>query len=147
MNKKWIIVADRSKARFFEYQGPGKPFVLIEKLDHPEGRLKKRDFYDDAQGRTFDSFGAGRHKLEVIEESKEQENKRFAGEICELLKNAKLENKFENLYIASGPAFLGYIKEKMDPGVLKTVQAWIPKNLGNIEDKEIHEYFKEHINI
>ncbi|GIX42248.1 MAG: hypothetical protein KatS3mg129_1981 [Leptospiraceae bacterium] len=147
MNKKWIVIADRSKARIFEYQGPGKPFKLIDKLEHPEGRLKGKDYTDDQEGETFDRVGYGRHKMEPASDPREEENKRFAGEICDYLKHAKAENKFDVLYIASGPAFLGYIKEKMDSNLNKNVQAWISKNLAHIEDREVHEYFKDYMNV
>ncbi len=147
MNKKWILIADRSKARVFEYQGPGKPFKLIHKLDHPEGRLKSKDFNMDEDGESFDRMGYGRHKVDVDTDPREEINKRFALEVCNFLKQSKLEKKFDHLYIASGPVFISYIKEKLDPNVYKNVQAWIPKNLGNIEDRDIHEYFKEHLNV
>jgi protein required for attachment to host cells len=147
MNRKWIVVADSSKARIFEYQGPGKPFKLIHKIEHPEGRLKAKELYNDNEGETFDRFGHGRHKMEPVVDIKEEENKRFANEICEYLKSAKIENKFDTLFIASGPSFLGLLKDKMDSLLSKNIQAWVSKNLANIEDREIHEYFKDYINI
>ncbi|MFN3245803.1 MAG: host attachment protein, partial [Leptonema sp. (in: bacteria)] len=78
---------------------------------------------------------------------KEEENKRFAIEIADYLKQAKLNNQFDSLYIASGPSLLGYLKDKIDSNTNKVVQAWISKNLANIEDREIHEHFKDYLNV
>jgi protein required for attachment to host cells len=147
MNKKWIVVADSSKARIFEYQGPGKPFKLINKLEHPEGRLKPSELGENQTGETFDRFGHGRHKTEPVVDVKEEENKRFAIEIADYLKQAKLNNQFDSLYIASGPSLLGHLKDKIDSNTNKVVQAWISKNLANIEDREIHEHFKDYLNV
>ncbi|MCS7205913.1 MAG: host attachment protein [Leptospiraceae bacterium] len=144
LTRKWIVVADQSKARIFEYQGPGKPFKLIKKFEHPEGRMK---IYSNDGGESFDRAGYGRHKTEPVEDPKEVENKRFASEISEYLKQSKLDNKYDYIYIASGPSFLGYLKEKLDSNVSRNVQAWISKNLANIEDREIHLYFKDYLNV
>lgn len=147
MKRKWILIADRSKARFFEYQGPNKPFKLIHKIEHPEGKIKGREISSDKHGESFDRMGYGRHKMENSFDPREEENKKFASEICDYLKTAKNEQKFDSAIIVSGPAFLGYLKEKMDNGLMKSITNWIPKNLGQFDDKEIHEHFSEYLNV
>ncbi|MFN3604625.1 MAG: host attachment protein [Leptonema sp. (in: bacteria)] len=147
MKKKWILVANSSQARFYEYLGPNKPFKLVHRMEHPEAKKKGKEFTSDKHGESFDRMGFGRHRMENIIEPKEEENKKFASEICEYLKTAKNEQQFDVLIVACGRTFSGNLREKMDGEVSKAIQNWIPKNFGNVNDLEIHQQFLDYLNV
>ena len=80
MNSTWIIVADASRARFFEASGSSSDIFETETLTHPEGRLHEQDLTSDLPGRAYDSSGEGRHAMGSSVEPKkhEIEEKRYA---------------------------------------------------------------------
>lgn len=43
MKKKWVVVANRSEAKIFEYQGPTNGLKLLQTMENPEGRLRNSD--------------------------------------------------------------------------------------------------------
>jgi len=145
MNRKWIVVANRAEARVFVPNGKGRPFQLVHRMDHPEGRLKGKDFYADSEGISYDSFGTGRHKMERDTDPTVVENKRFAAEICQYLQQNCSGRGGDSVYICAGPRFTGYMKEKLNGSSGGMNIIWIQKNLKGIPDTEIHEHLKEEL--
>ncbi len=145
MNRKWIVVANRAEARVFAPTGKGRPFQLIHRMENPQGRLKGKDFYGDAEGIGFDSGGMGRHKMERDSDPTVVVNKRFAAEICQYLQQNYPGKGGDTIYICAGPRFSGYIKEKLNGSMNGINLIWIQKNLKGIPDTEIHTHLKDEL--
>ena len=133
----WVLAADSSHAKILQADNRATPLVLVEELEHPQARLKNSDLYSDEPGRSFDSGGQGRHAMEPEVDAKSEEARRFARELCEKLRQAALEGRFEKLYVLAAPAFLGILRECQDDNLKSRVAGEIPKDVARQSPEEI----------
>ena len=143
MDKTWIVVAERSKARIFQYQGVGKDFLALESLEHPAGRLKNSEIDSDAPGKSFSSFGKGSHDMNREHGASEQEDQRFAIEIARYLDQNRQNKKIERLFIAADAGFLGMINNALNKETAALVSQTLSKDLGKVPDHEITARFSK----
>jgi protein required for attachment to host cells len=142
MEKTIVVVANRSGARIFKYEGPNKSFQLIESLDHPSGRFKNQDFLSGEPGESFDSHGQGRHNLTREVEPKEEEAKRFASAIAENLDRRRQSEKLKKIVLAAEGGFMGLLRDSLTKETAKLVSNYVSKDLAKIETRDIHSYFE-----
>ena len=133
----WVLAADSSHAKILRADNRVGPLVPIEELEHPESRMKDTELYSDAPGRTFDSGGQGRHVMENEVDAKKEESIRFARSLCEKLRQATIDKRFEKLYILAAPAFLGELRECMDDNVKSLVAGEVAKDVVKQTPEEI----------
>ncbi len=133
----WVLAADSSHAKILQADNRATPLVVVEELEHPQARLKNSDLYSDEPGRSFDSGGQGRHAMEPEVDAKSEEARRFARELCEKLRQAALEGRFEKLYVLAAPAFLGILRECQDDNLKSRVAGEIPKDVARQSPEEI----------
>lgn len=133
---KWLIVANSTIAHVFKIQRQDS-LIEIETLVHPESRLHNRDLVSDKPGRDFESFGARRHSMEQKTDPKDQEFMIFADHIVKYLDNAKNEGKFDRLYLAASPNFLGLLRQRMVPAIGNLIGGEVNKDLTQLTPEEI----------
>lgn len=139
MKTTWVLVAENSRARLFDWQSQD---VLheISDLSHPESRLHERDLVSDKPGRIFDGAGEGRHARQAPTSAKHHESQTFAKEIVAMLEQSRCRNEFEHLVIMAAPQFLGQLREEMPPSLQKTVLHEIDKNLAQHPVEDIRKH-------
>jgi protein required for attachment to host cells len=140
MSKCWVVVAESSYARIFDCAKPGGALREIEGLVHPESRLHAQSLHSDAPGRTFDSFGQGRHALVPDTDPKRHEAKVFARDIARHLESARVGKKLEALVLVAPPAFLGLLREHISEPCRQRVVQTISKNLVHENKKAIADH-------
>ncbi|MGE0873933.1 MAG: host attachment protein [Burkholderiales bacterium] len=128
MARMWIIAADSTTCRILVADSPSAALEEIEVLEHPEGRMHERDLVSDQPGRAFDSFGAGRHAMEVQVSPKQHEAMLFAGRIAARLEAARVKHDFDTLSIVAAPRFLGLLRDKLNPHLRALVRYEVDKN-------------------
>lgn len=143
MQKTWIVVADRSQARFFLVDKKRDTLTEVERLDHPVAYKREGEIVSDRPGRSFNSVGSGRHAMDPEVEHKEQEAIRFAGEIVDALEKARIAERFDDVVLVAGPRFLGSIRQKMSAALTGTVREEIAKNLGQYNTREIQQHLSD----
>ncbi len=143
MMKTWVIAADSSRARILAAENVKGQLVEVEDLVHPEARLREQGLGSDAPGRSFDSAGQGRHAMGKEHDAKQQEAIRFAKRVCETLTTARNEGRFEKLYIVAAPAFLGLLRDCLDPTTQSLVAGEVDKNLAGHTVKEIRQHLPD----
>lgn len=137
-HKTWIVVADSSRARLFRTDGgDGRKLVEMEDLAHPEGRLHETQLTSDLPGRTFDSFGQGRHAMEEDTPPKRYEAIQFAKRIGAHLESARTQGKFDHLVLVAEPRFLGILRDNLTHESMKLATRQIDKNLVQLSAAEI----------
>ncbi len=129
MSKTWVVVADNARARFFEVGRSRNELLEIDDMVNPDARLHERDLVADDKGRSYDSFGKGRHAVENKSSAKQQQAVEFAKGVNDRLLAGLGEHKFERLYLMAPPEFLGILRNKLDPKIEKLVAAEINKGL------------------
>lgn len=129
MSTMWIVTANSSYAKIFEVKGHGRQITEIEHIDFPKGRLKSSEVNTDRPGRSFDSTGMGRHAYSPAVNVHDHENKVFASQLANLLKEAHVNHAFQELALVAPPHFLGELKLAISNGVQKCIVKEINKDL------------------
>lgn len=153
MDNLWIVVAHQAGVRIFRRNRPSDGIELVEKFDHPAGRLRDHDIGTDRPGRAFTPSpgvnvsgalgGAGHtnrkggmeprvmpHEMDVI---------RFTQDIAQHLETSRAQNKFNRLVLVAEPHELGLLKESLDKKTGECVVATLNKNLAKVRDSEIED--------
>ncbi len=139
MKKRWIVVADSSKARIFNAPVGGK-LDELETLTHPESRLPEQDMSRDRPGLAQDGGGHGRHGLEPSSDPKKQEAQIFSRIVADVLDKAYGDRRFEQLGVFAAPAFLGMLRDQMSKAVASSVFLEVPKNISALTALEIQKH-------
>ena len=114
---------------------------LIEML-HPESATREGDLTSDRPGRTFDSFGSGRHAMSQPQSAHEQQLSRFADEIASYVNAGIANGDFKNLVLLAAPGFLGHLRSKLSDRATKATVLTAPKNITSLDATRIREYFR-----
>lgn len=143
MGETWLIVADSTRARFFV--GAGGWDSLQERADfvHPLSRSSDRELTSDSPGRTFDSFGQGRHAMAPRTDPKEHEAVVFAKELAAEIEAARTRNEMDSLVVIAAPSFLGLLNGELSEAAQKLVVASIHKNLVKSSLDEIRTHLPD----
>lgn len=134
----WVLVANQSHARLFEADKRASELHELESMIYPEARLKGRDIYADAPGRTFDRGGEGRHAMGNYRELRRRPGRnRFARELAHALERGREEGRYEKLYIVADPHMVGSLRDALDPSTRAAIAGETSKNLVDSETQEI----------
>jgi protein required for attachment to host cells len=140
MVKRWIVVAESSRARIFTMEGALAPLRELEDLSHPEARLPGRELKSDRSARVFRGRGQENHPGEPNVEPKQQEAIQFARQISERLEQARTKGELEELVLIAPPAFLGLLRQNLSAATEKHLAKSIDKNLVQMSEREIRAY-------
>ena len=105
----WILLADGGNARIIERAGTLGGLSEIHTLTH--SHESNRDHGTDRPGRSFESSGTTRHAYEPQTDWHEQQKDNFAKELVQLLNEAHLNKKFDELYVLAPAKMLGLIRQ------------------------------------
>jgi protein required for attachment to host cells len=140
MKNTWVLVADSSRARIFFTANTRGPLREIETLTHPESRLHEQQLTTDLPGRTFDSFGQGRHTKDMEIDPKQHEALIFVKQIADRLDRAREERQLEQLIVVAAPALLGMIRKQLSSTTAALVTLEMDKNITLLNAKEIRQH-------
>ena len=143
MERIWVVVADHVRARLFEAHGARGELAEIEDLVHPQGRMHANEMASDSPGVTHDRFGYGTHGMGHAVEPKEEESIRFAKEICDALEQACESGRFDRLYVAAVPRFLGDLRRCMAVAVRRRLAGEVSLELTRQTVEEIRAHLPE----
>lgn len=139
MSDVWVVVASSSRCRIFAQHTHSGPLQQIEDIDHPEGRMRGREFASDRPGRSFDSMGSGRHAMGRPVDPHEQEQIRFAKTVATKINTARKQDKFERLVLVADPRFLGHLRHGLSAATRHLLSAQLQKNLADADPRAIRQ--------
>ena len=116
--------------------------VEIEDMVNPSARVHETELTSDLPGRTFDSVGQGRHRMEPSVETNQQQIIAFAKKIADRLAGARKKGEFDSLIMAASPSFLGILRQNLDTNTEKTIKQTINKDLVQMNEQAIRDYFE-----
>jgi protein required for attachment to host cells len=118
----WVLVADASRARIFEWTAPSAPLVEVADPANPQGRLKSSALDSDKPGVAADAQGhRSGHPMQAAQSAHEQSAEGFAAQIAAILADALAAKNYERLVLFAAPEFLGRLRAKLDPIVASVV--------------------------
>jgi protein required for attachment to host cells len=146
VGETWIVVASQSQARFFRYLGLKSGLKLVEKIQHPEGRLQDREIGTDRPGRAFASFGQGSRSAYSEERGPHEEVALdFARSLAEKLRVAHGRNEFRALMLVAESRFLGMLKSCLDEGTQKALVATLDREYHQKSSSELSRKVAEYL--
>ncbi|SER22103.1 Protein required for attachment to host cells [Nitrosomonas sp. Nm51] len=145
MSKIWILSANSGNAKLFSADTPIGPLTEIETFDNPDARAKKSDLSSDRAGRSFDSYGEGRHAMEVEVNPHEHEQIRFAKLLVDRVEQGRLKNKFDRVVIVAAPAFLGLLRTNLSPALSSLLSLEIDKDYTALKTDELRSRLPERL--
>jgi protein required for attachment to host cells len=132
----WILVANSATARIFNMESNGS-LTELKALMHPASRLHQRDLVSDREGRSFESAYPAHHALEPPTPAKQVEFAIFAKLISDHLNEEHRAGKFNKLYIAASPHFLGLLRKDFSPQIVETIAGEIDKDITHLPASEV----------
>ena len=136
--KTWILIANEQNARIVENDGPGKG------LFQPAGHARKAAAdtpYTDRPGRSFQSEGKSRSKIENHQNSKVSPNG-FAGELIEELRQNHDNGHYDRLIICATPKMLAQITVLLPDSLNTLVTGEIAKDLTHVPTDKLPRHFE-----
>lgn len=127
--RRWVLVADRSKALFYSVDSNGQGLRSVAEFDNPDGRLKDGEINSDRQGRVKDRFGGARHSMSKSMTPSKQKATEFAQVIAEFFNRGRIDDRYDELVLIAPPTLIGLIRDAMKPATSKLICASIKKDL------------------
>ena len=108
----WVVVADESRATIYTRKAKRSPLIELLALDNEMGRKKAGEILSDRGGRSFDSFGAGRHTMAAEKaDPKKHAATVFAKQIAERIAKVVHDGSCRGYALIAAPRFLGMLRE------------------------------------
>ncbi|MBU6374907.1 MAG: host attachment protein [Bdellovibrionales bacterium] len=146
VGETWIVVASQSQARIFRYLGLKSGLELVEKIQHPEGRLLDRELGADRPGRSFSSAAAGgRSSYSEERTPHEQQAWEFARRLAGRLKAARGRNEFRALMLVAESRFLGILKSCLDQQTQKILVATLDREYHQKSSSELSRQIQQYL--
>ncbi len=110
----WVIVADESAATVYSRTSRRGPLTELFSLTNEVGRKKTGDLISDRGGRSFDSFGQGRHTMAKEKTSpKKRAAIAFAKKLANRASKAIHDGTCDEIALISAPRFLGVLRDAL----------------------------------
>jgi protein required for attachment to host cells len=139
----YVLVANRANASIFRTRGPHVAPELVQRFEHPEGRLKSGEIDSDRAGRSFDRMGGGSHAMSVEESPVERVAHEFALQLAHHLEHARENREFDQLGIIAAPRMLGHLRAALSKPVRALVFGELAKDLDQPEAGDLLPYLEQ----
>ena len=131
----WILIADRGRARVFARDPDEELWTKVQSFDFPEGRLREGETRTE-RPTTF-SVGDGRSSPEPHADFRHTTAAAFSKELVGYLERAKLEKRFDFLWVVAPPLFLGEWRDHVTPTLKPLLRREWGKDLTNLPDSMV----------
>jgi protein required for attachment to host cells len=139
----WLLVADRARARIFEFDADDASLRELASYANPEARLPGRELETERRTRSHESVGDVRHAMEPRSTAAEKVGDRFARELGKALEHGRIHHRYGRLLVVAPPAFLGLLLQRMGKQVRELVAARLDKDLSNLPATDIRTHLKQ----
>lgn len=141
--RTWIVVADGSRARFFEPGGDPRTLVpsVQTEMTAAEARRPTRDLVTDRPGRGFASARSdARHALEPAHDIHKMQKHDFTVRLAEVLDRAFGEGLFVRLVLVAPDRSLGELRSLLSARVKKAITHEVAKDLTGATPSQLHAF-------
>lgn len=150
MPTTWIVSGDASRARVLQVTGPNE-LEEVQDFINPRARQQGREQLTDAHPR-FNGHGGvgapGSGRTGGPGSDREEtspadlETEKFSKEIGRFLDEARMQRRYDRLFLIAPPRFLGMVRKELGKEVRKLVRDEIDKDLSWLDAREIDAYLK-----
>ncbi len=111
----WIVVANEASAIVYGRETWRGPLEELFKVENDDGRKKTGDLISDRGGRSFDSFGQGRHTMARENTGPKRESSlRFARDLAGRIKGSLHAGSCRGYVLIAAPRFLGELRHVLE---------------------------------
>ena len=150
MATTWIVSGDASRARVLQVSGHHR-LEEIQDFDNAKGRMNDRELRTDGHARFSGHGGVGKpgrvatsgpanDREETRQAEIEAEN--FSREIGRFLDKARIERRYDRLFLIAPPRFLGMMRKQLGKEVEKLVGEALDKDLSWFNARDIEAYLR-----
>ncbi|GAA3967799.1 host attachment protein [Allohahella marinimesophila] len=137
---RWVVVANREKAKIYQRNKQATEMELIEELDCPDARLHEQELANGTLGESFASAGDGQRTVRPVHTEHQKLLVDFAGDVAEKLEKGRKAHLFEHLDVIADPGFLGALRDKLASPTLQLIEKEVSKNVVDAEPKALRKY-------
>jgi protein required for attachment to host cells len=138
MANTWVIVADGTRARFFN-RHPNRTLEEFDVLVCPDNRMHEGDLVSDRHGRV-ESGSAGVHGMGNKNAAKEHEQDLFAKRVASRVEEGRTAGQVNKLILVAVPRFLGRIRSNLSAPCAEMITHTIDKELTQLNADRLAEY-------
>jgi len=143
MLKTWVLVADKSRARFFSCDAPKGQLRELQDVVCPSARLHGNERFSDGSSRAHTS--AHEHHTFPPEPDQDSDAIDFARDLAKRADDGRQRGDFERLILVTPPEFLGTLRKKLSRSTAKLVNRTIEKNLTHLGAEELRGHLPENL--
>lgn len=140
----WFIIADGSQLRLYESAGVKEHWNLIDSKDQKIARKPSHKLGRERPGRGRKVGPDSRFSVNGSEPHEKMETE-FLFDLAKSLNKAARDEKFDQLVVAAPPRALGALRAKFQPQLTAKYIGVFDKDLTNMPEAELFEYFKERL--
>ena len=125
-----VVVADESSAIVYARDSLSGPMRELFSLANEMARMKTGELISDSGGRSFDSYGKGRHTMgHEKADPKKTAAMAFAKQIAERVVKGMYDGSFRGFALVAAPRFLGVLREAFSVATAVEPYATIDKEV------------------
>jgi protein required for attachment to host cells len=143
MANTWVIVADGTRARFFNRHA-NRRLEEFDVLLSPDNRLHEGDLVSDRAGR-IDSSASGVHGVGNKNATKDHEQDVFAKRVATRVDDGRKAGEVGKVVLVAAPKFLGRIRASLSGPTAELVAHTIDKELTQLTAEKLAEHLPEFI--
>lgn len=136
-----IVACSATGARLWLSRTRFGDWTFLREFSDEDAARPEKAFASDRPGRSFDSFGSGRHAMSTSVSGREHEVRQFARQLAEYLNAAVAGNDFEHIVLFASPAFLGHLRAELSAPARRAVVFDAAKDLTGLDADQIQQYF------
>ena len=137
MKTIWVLVANKARAVVLSTSSRHERPMVVDVIEHPEGRLLDSALKSDRPGQTFDSRGVARHSVQPNESPSKHETRVYVHELSLMLDAAADAGKFDQLVLVCSHELLGELRNALHAQVSARVVLEVAKDIAKWSDPEI----------
>lgn len=135
----WILISDSHCARIFEARERLGSLQEVERFENPAADAGDDDHASDLSNDTkLERFRVQTADPQVFPVA--QASDAFARTITNYLNQARIERRYDSLYLVAAPAFLGLIRGNLQHEVQRMVEEEIPANMSSYDVRRIEHF-------
>ncbi|HLD99501.1 MAG TPA: host attachment protein [Bdellovibrionota bacterium] len=141
----WIVLVNKSLALVYQKYSAGKEIRLIERIEHPEGRLKRHEIDSDKPGRSFGPSMVRRHAYDNAINAVDHKAQQFMSEIASLLDHGRSEDRYDWLVIVANSRMHGLLKKELKKPILNRIAKTVSRDFNYVNEHEIPAHLQEYL--
>jgi protein required for attachment to host cells len=138
MTKQWVVVANGSRAAFYQFQMEDERawLDLEAQFDHAQSRAKGVDLVCDRPGAVRGHGSDSAHYVPHTD-SRRNEVEHFGQQLADELDRLRRAGRFSQLTLVASNPFLGVLRARLPEGTRDAVDRVIPHDYTQLDSREL----------